>query len=635
MAGIAVLLPNEQLMAFAPEIMKENKNIVICKRISKDTAVEEAKKSIEAGASVIVARGHQAALIESAVNVPVSEIVWTAQEVGLTILEARRQIEKPRPTIGIIGLMSMFCDVSYFEKLYDVGIKSYFYQTVEQTAEAIEWVKKEHVDVIIGERRILQTVKMSFPDLHTVVMVVTGESLKIAIRYADTLLYATEMERHNKAQMNSLLDSAFNGLLQIDQNGTVIMMNRVMETILQMNQSSVLGRDVRSVIREINAGLIEQVLHNPLESFSTFLNVNGNAMVLITSPIAVGEVISGAYLSFKMTRKNEEDNTVMKNMEQNKSHIALKTFDDIQYKSEKMHQVIERAKLFAQSNTPVMVGGQSGIDRESICQGIHNYSPRKKGPYVSVSMVGLSEEKQLDILFGSMNQDRRSGERIVGALEQADGGTLVINGIGFISKRTQSALCRFIRETSAVLKSNGEMKLLDVRIFITSTEELNYMRKQGKMTDTFYYIFSGLVLRIPPLQERGEDIENFVKIYLERYTQRYSRYQALTTEAMEYLKSYNWQGSGLQIERFVERMVLTVEKRTIKKPMVESLLGEMYPLTEEPDRQEEAQPKQDPYEKLLRTTLVECQGNRSETAKKLGISTTTLWRKMKKYGITE
>jgi DNA-binding NtrC family response regulator len=250
-------------------------------------------------------------------------------------------------------------------------------------------------------------------------------------------------------------------------------------------------------------------------------------------------------------------------------------------------------------------------------------------------MVGMPEEKQMELLFGS-GGERRNSLRVIGALEKANGGTIVITGIGFASVGTQSALCRFIRESSGVPLGNGDVKFLNVRIIITSSESLLQMRRKNIVTFTFYYIFSGLVLRIPPLQERRKDIANFVNIYLKKYTQQYDRHQIMTPEAMEYLMDYEWLGSGLQIERFVERMVLTIEKRTIKRYMVETLLQEMYPdEIIEHDNSERQVKASDPYEKLLKETLLKHSGNRNDTAAELGISLTTLWRKMKKYGLID
>lgn len=508
----------------------------------------------------------------------------------------------------------------------------------EQVAVEAEEVAQQGGSVIVSSKSqaeaIRQAVSIPVVELGCTCQDVE-ESIWAAIEKAEIIHKAVESDRRNKAQMNSLLDSMFHGLMEINSAGEIVMMNRVMEGILNKGQNDVIGRPVKSVIKDLNKNLIDQVLHSPQESFSSFLNVNGKAMVMILSPIVLDDKISGAYLSLKKINKNDEIQDGVHRVDQRGGFVTSRTFSDICYTSEIMAKLIEQAKLYAQSHTPLMVEGQSGDDRENLCQGIHNYSLRKSGPYVIISMVGLSEDRQMEALFGS-GGERRNSQRVVGALEKANGGTLVITGIGFSSMATQSALCRFIRENSGVLMGNGEIKLLDVRIIVTSTESLLQMRKKNIVTFTFFYIFSGLVLRIPPLEERREDIVNYVNIYLKRYTQQYSRYQVLTDEAMEYLKSYHWFGSGLQIERFVERMVLTIEKRTIKRHMVEALLQEMYPdeIFDE-EKSYKTSSAKDAYETLLRATLLKHSGNRNETARELGISPTTLWRKMKKYGISD
>lgn len=293
------------------------------------------------------------------------------------------------------------------------------------------------------------------------------------------------------------------------------MVNRVMEGILNKGREEILEKNVKEVVKDIDMNLVHQVLSSPQESFSSFLNVNGKATVVILSPIVMEDKITGAYLSLKKIKKSDEINEAGQEAECRNGFTAARTFDDICYTSEKMTRMIQRAKLYAQSDMPLIIEGQTGDDRERLCQGIHNYSLRKNGPYVMVSMVGLSEERQMEKLFGS-GYERRGGQRVVGALEKANGGTLVIAGIGFASVGTQSALCRFVRENPGVMLGSGEVKILDVRLIVTSTESLLQMRKNNMVTFTFYYLFSGLVLRIPPLQERREDIVNFVNIYLKR-----------------------------------------------------------------------------------------------------------------------
>lgn len=633
MSGIVVFLPAFELVQIADKICRDYFKVIQCKRLLNENIETEAEAAVKSGASVIVARGSQAAKIRYLVNIPVVDIVWTAQEMGLSILKARDLVGRPDLFVGIVGLRSMFCDTSHFETLYGAKIKTFYYDSLQEKELVLKEAEHWGVHVLMGPQELLN--QLEYIKLPMVPIVSTEESIRLAVNQAEALCYAHELKCRNEAQVTSLLNSMFNGLLEIDTDGRVVMMNRVMEGILNKGQEEILGKNIKEAVKDINMNLVHQVLQSPNESFSSFLNVNGRATVLILSPIVIEEKITGAYLSLKKVKKSDETREERQETKQGGGYVASRTFDDICYASEKMTRLIEQARLYAQSDTPLMVEGQTGDDREILCQGIHNYSLRKTGPYVIASMVGLSEERQMEMLFGS-GEEKRNSQRVVGALEKADGGTLVITGIGFASANTQSALCRFVRENSGVRLGNGEVKLLDVRLIVTSTESLLQMRKNNRVTFTFYYIFSGLVLRVPPLQERREDIVNFVNLYLKRYTQQYSRYQVLTEEAMEFLKHYNWCGSGLQIERFIERMVLTIEKRTIKKHMVEDLLQEMYPdeILDEDGLYQTAVEK-DAYETLLRSTLLKYSGNRNETARELGISLTTLWRKMKKYGLSD
>lgn len=449
MSGIAVFLPSFELLQIADRICRNSTKVIICKKLLN----ENIEAAVRGGAGVIVARGSQAAAIRYLVNIPVVDIVWTAQELGLTILKAKEAAGKADLSIGIAGLKSMFCDTTYFEALYGVKIKTFYYNSLPEKELTLREVEASKVDALIGVQDLLnQLPHLKIPMLP---VISTEESVRLALNQAETLCYVDERKRRNKAQVNSLLNSMFSGLMEIDAGGHVVMVNRVMEGILNKGQDEVLGKSVKEVVKDINMNLVQQVLNSPQESFSSFLNVNGKATVVILSPIVMEDKITGAYLSLKKIKKSDEINEAGQEGECRSGFTASRTFDDICYTSEKMTRMIQRAKLYARSNTPLMIEGQTGDDRKRLCQGIHNYSLRKNGPYVIVSMVGLSEERQMEKLFGS-GYERRGGQRIAGALEKANGGTLVITGIGFASAGTQSAICRFVRENPGVMLGNGE-----------------------------------------------------------------------------------------------------------------------------------------------------------------------------------
>ncbi|WP_312432968.1 PAS domain-containing protein [Lacrimispora sp.] len=185
------------------------------------------------------------------------------------------------------------------------------------------------VDILIGVQDLINQLQhMNIPMLP---IASTEESIRIALNQAETLCYANELKRRNEAQVNSLLNSMFNGLIEIDRGGYVVLMNRVMEGILNKGQEEVLGKNIKEVVKDINMDLVHQVLNSPQESFSSFLNVNGRATVVILSPIVMEDKITGAYLSLKKIKKSDEINEGDQDIERRSGFAASRTFDDISY----------------------------------------------------------------------------------------------------------------------------------------------------------------------------------------------------------------------------------------------------------------------------------------------------------------
>ena len=152
MSKIAVLLPKEYMLEQARKVLQEkNADIDILKVIKTSDSVYEARKAMEQGAGIIVARGVQAAYIREYTNIPVAEIILTGQEIALMVAAAKKLIpEKKHPQIALIGFESMFSDTSYFDELFGITLKTYFMKSMEQAAEKVELAIAEGADVLLG-----------------------------------------------------------------------------------------------------------------------------------------------------------------------------------------------------------------------------------------------------------------------------------------------------------------------------------------------------------------------------------------------------------------------------------------------------------------------------------------------------
>lgn len=644
MSGIALFVPSDEMYEQAKGILREKDNhVTIVKRIRVEEAVTEAQKAISEGVNIIMARGRQAAEIRRHTNVAVAEIVMTAQELGLLVIRAKSIVEKERPKIGIFGWGDMLCDTTYFNQLYHVDLKRYILKDFNEWRNTIEEAGKDGLDIIIGGQSALDgAYQMGIPGLY---MSSTGEAIRVALKNAESLYYMSEIEQHNYAQFSTVLDSAFNGIIKISVAGKILVMNRAMEQILGCSSERCVGKPVTRFLKDLEEAVLIQILEGSLENYSTFLTLLDQSVVVSMEPIVVGTRIDGAIISCnRLKRLDMNDKDVMKE-QYLRGYVAYGTFDDISKNLKDMHKIVELAKLYAQSSSPMLIEAISGPELEAITQGIHNYSMRKNGPFIVINMAGLTEDQQTMTLFGSKKEGQVEEEP--GALAQANHGTLVIQSIDKLTLQAQYNLIRAIR-TKRLIRGNRieDTLMIDTRIIACTAKNLTQLRSEFKFRSDLYFTLKSLRLKIPNLKDRREDVGYLLDLYTRKYMEQYSRYHVMAHGVKQVLLDYPWEGNSIQLEAFCERMILTVGKRTITEAYVRDLLDELYhrdtsiyavSLEEEEEMQQwsPAGTAENPERTLIKSILNKYNGNRTLTARDLNISTTTLWRKIKKFEISE
>lgn len=644
MSGIALFVPSDEMLEQAREILSEKENhVIILKKVSAEEAVMEAQKAISEGINIIVARGRQAVEIKRHTNVAVAEIVMTAQELGLLVIRAKGIVGKECPKIGIFGWGDMLSDTTHFNELYHVDLKRYILKDLEEWRNTIERAQGDELDIIIGgEAALAGAYQMGIPGMY---LSSTGEAVRVALKNAESLYYMSEIEQHNYAQFSTILDSAFNGIMKISAAGRVLVINRAMEQIIGINSDKAIGKLAHQLLLGLEDQVLEQILDGEADNYSTFLTLQDQSLVVSIEPIVVGTQIDGAIISCnRLKRLDMNDKDVMKE-QYLRGYVAYGTFDDISKNMKDMRKVVELAKLYAQSSSPMLIEAISGPELEAVTQGIHNYSMRKNGPFIMINMAGLSQDQQMRTLFGGRKEDK--GEMELGAIAEANRGTLVIQSIDKLTLPTQYNLARLIR-TKRLMRSNRmeDMQMIDTRIIACTAKNLTELRNNFMFRSDLYFTLKSLRLKIPNLKDRREDVEYLLTVFMKKYMEQYSRYHVLTGGAKKTLLEYPWEGNSIQLEAFCERMILTVRKRTITEEYVMELLEELYhrdtsiyavTLEEEEHIREEYRNtlEEDPEVNFLKLELKRHNGNRMMTAKSLGISTTTLWRKMKKLGISE
>ncbi len=629
MAKIHVLVPNQELADYALQIIAEEK-IESCsvQVIHTNAAVRTAREAIQDGANVIVARGLQADLIREYTKIPLVNISMTGQEVGLLVEEAKHLVQKDNPVIALIGHYTMFPDSSYMDEIFHVRLRFYTYEDRSRIETITQKAVAEGADLVIGGERVLKCMRQ-YPATQALFLRTREDSLRKALHVACKMVYTSQVEKENNAQFMTVLETVYNGVFKVDMQKIVTAANHAAAWILNQTEASFIGRRMTEVMPQLEESYLDRVLRGEREIMTTTLAVGRDSYMSSIAPIAYDGKIAGAIISIHKiptgSSKSQDlfgDNLLL-------GYFSLGDFHKIETKSERMKQCIELARTYALSSGPVIIYGETGTEKELFAQGIHNNGYQKNSHYLTVNCSGMTEEQQIAVLFGK--EDETGREK--GALERAAFGTLLIRDIDELCLRCQYRLLRVMRYKVFMKTDIEEIPSMEVRLIATARAELAEKVMNGQFREDLYYLLNAFAIHLPPLRERREDIPGMVQNYFRQYNKKYSKRVSLTRGGMEELCNARWDGNALQLERFCERLVLTAHKRNMDEVWIRGLLRELYPKIETHGGVKSVVIYEPPEKEAIEQALARCGGSRQKTAELLGISTATLWRKMKKYGI--
>lgn len=631
MVKIGVLLPEEEMRPMATKIIEEkNLQVAYLKVIQNVDAVNEARRAVESGSHILVARGYQARVIQEYTNIPLVEIRFHGQEIGLLIQQAKQMVKKEHPTIGLIAFENMLCDLSHMGELLSVNLIVKNLNRLEEREAVLREISSFHPDVIIGGKSTCETAeRMGYP---TLCYRATEESLEEALRAAEQMAFAAESEKQNEAQFETVLDTSFNGIIKVNAEARIIVINKLVENLLGRSMESVVGLPIREVFPSIEEPVVSCVLDGKRENYTTSVSIRDQVWMLSAAPIQYDERITGAILSLqRLSEENRRNRTRQSHMVLH-GYEAKTTFKNLITDNRKMQYQLEKAARFALSESPILIYGKPGLEEFALAEAIHNNSNRKAAPFVSFYPESLDKEEQLTELFGR-EKDTSGFESSKGAMVKADGGTLYIKKINRLALRAQYQILRTLLSKSTMRTDSQSIDNLNVRIVAESDVDLRYLVEKGEFLEEFYYLLNGLVLEIPSLAERPEDLTTLFEKEMKQNMELYNKRLKIEDEVYQKILEFPWEGNRMQLKAFCERLVLDAEKRGINAGMVEKLYQEMFPKLVAVDGDKKLVIYKSPESLQLTEMLQKFHGNRNLVAKELGISTTTLWRKMKKYGI--
>jgi DNA-binding NtrC family response regulator len=301
-----------------------------------------------------------------------------------------------------------------------------------------------------------------------------------------------------------------------------------------------------------------------------------------------------------------------------------------------MKDVLEVVQQVAPTRATVLLQGESGTGKELIAKVIHQLSPRARQPMVTVHCAALSPTLLESELFGhEKGAFTGAHERRIGRFEQAQGGSLFLDEIGEIDASVQIKLLRFLGERTFERVGSNKTLTADVRLIAATNKHLEELVKTGAFREDLFFRLRVVEIWIPPLRERLEDIPLLGQAFLREFAEENNKsVQGFTSEALELLLRHRWPGNVRELRTAIERAVVLCRGDKIGARDLPPDVRNTPPVAD-PNRwlNRSDLTWQEAEKQLISRTLQETKGNRALTARRLGMSRRTLYRKLKTYGL--
>ncbi|MBG9448719.1 ATPase AAA [Cytobacillus firmus] len=449
-----------------------------------------------------------------------------------------------------------------------------------------------------------------------------------------------------QTMLQAIIQSSEEAISVVDENGKGILINPAYSRLTGLEEEKVIGKPATADISE-GESVHMKVLQTRRAMRGVAMRVGPKRKDVIVN---VAPVIVDGKLKGSVGVIHDVSEIQNLNRELNRARQIIRTleakysFEDIIGTSEEMTIAIEQARLGAKTPATVLLRGESGTGKELFAHAIHNASDRKYNKFIRVNCAALSESLLESELFGyeegAFSGAKRGGKR--GLFEEADKGSIFLDEIGELTANTQAKLLRVLQEHEITRVGGTKPITIDVRIIAATNVNLEKGIADGTFREDLYYRLNRMPIHIPSLRRRKEDIPLLCSRLIQKINQEYGRnVEGVTEEAVDKLMAYNWPGNVRELDNILGRAIIFMNYSETK--IEERHIPDLGANNPSPniEASEEAQNKSltqmiEQYEaRVIRQTLQKLDGNKTRTAKMLGLSVRNLYYKLEKYEIAK
>ncbi|MDF2522665.1 MAG: proprionate catabolism activator, Fis family [Clostridiales bacterium] len=586
---------------------------------------------------VVISRGYTAAALKE-ISLPNVELTTTGYDVMAAVNECVRKFGSKK--IGIFGTLNMIYGSESAKDMYhNISISSFIANKESELKPAVEKAVSEGIDAVVGGLSVYNIAQDM--GINTVMIKAGKESVCKAIDDAIRIVELTRREKEKRDRIKAIMNYSFEGIISTDKDGMITLINKYATSFFNIEMEKAIGVHISEYLPMLN---IESVIKDNKKVLGEIQKLEKMMISVNCAAIKGKQENTGSVITFQNVTKIQELEGKIRKELHVKGFVAKYSFNDILHSNKSsMNEVIRIAKRFSESDSNVLIFGETGTGKELFAQSLHNASERCKGPFVAINCAALPEQLLESELFGyvegAFTGAVKGGK--TGLFEIAHNGTIFLDEIGDISAKLQARLLRVIQEREIIRLGHDRVIPINVRIISASNKDLHEEVDKGNFRQDLLYRLDVLKLEIPPLREREDDIMLLINHFMDKECEKSNcNYKRFSRDAQSLVLEHAWPGNVRELRNFCERICVLCESEMVSSEDIYRALEK----NKRKDKDKQIIDTCSPFnftasigeaeKEAIVTALKRSSYSRKDAAYLLGIDKSTLWRKMKRYNIS-
>lgn len=649
---VIITSPNSQFTKMAREVSSELKfeTLII------EAVLDEALEKIQAAGrqydvSAVISRGGTAVMLKEVLDIP----VLAAEANDFDILTALLKAADISSQIAyVLSTDYSIDDLSLVTDKFAIEMIPYTFTNQADLSEAIGRAKRDGCGVVVsGSEKAFQISRQH--GLACVLVNTSRRTMEELVRRAIMISEVRDHEIGHRQLLTSTLNLVPEMVFFLDAADKVqVVNNQGLKLLGLKNEGEIIGRNLSELM---SSPVLERTISQRERKSGQVLDFHDKTMLFHSAPVFVKKEYLGLVLSLTPAAEVERMEHRLRRELHSSGLVAETTFKDMEAvtAAPAMLACLKRAKMFAKSDGTILITGESGVGKDLLAQSIHNASRRSQQPFVAINCaalpINLIESELFGYEEGAFTGAKRGGKP--GYFELAHGGTIFLDELGLLPVHVQMQLLRVLQSRQVLRVGGRKMIPVDVRVVAATNADLEAAVAEGTFRQDLYYRVNVLHVEIPPLRERPEDLALLTAYYLPILNRdNHKKISELSDNLLNEFQNYGWPGNVRELVNYLTRLVvsspgpeltphdLTLSGIKLKRKKdftldIANVTNNDYTRSDDDNILIHPGSLDDMEDQLITWYMSKYRGMRSIICDKLGISRTTLWKKLKKMGLED